>query len=789
MSKKTICIIVLIISALTLQLELLQTRILSVALWFHFVYMVITMALLGFAASGTALSIWSGLRKLSDTDFFFLCLVGFSLTSYASSKFAIYPIRNTFSLSPDLKLVFNLIIAYTILMLPYFFSGLAIGGSFTRFPNATSVLYFANLLGSGLGCILFIYLIGPLEAPLLLVFSSLVCIIPLISFLKKKLIYKVIFFPWLLFLIIALLLPANCKLHQILPESHKQFWTLLPKSKLEYTEWNPISRIDVISNAELPREKYILMDGDAQAMLYDIEVIKRNLLNIRWRDRHAAYVLLDKRPEDVLVIGAGGGFDVLWAVVDGALKIDAVEINPTTAKLISHTYAEHVNHIFSDPHVRLFVEDGRSFVKRTQKQYDVIMMCATDSSLALSTGAYILADNYLYTEEALVDYLDHLSDDGLIQIGRFFYYQKPRETLRVFATALEACKDKKYDNPVAHIIVISPHRNWADVIIKKKVFTNDEIERLKLYCAETNIKIIFLPSMLREPTEDRSAFLELADNFSKGTEGAFYNAYDYNVYPVHDDSPFFYQYNKWHSKTSKNFVHTYYDRLRGVWHIFILSSLLAHSIILSVILVLLPLVIAKKNIGKLKNRFFVFIYFMSIGFGFMLLEMSIVQKFVLFLGSPIYSMAITIPAILIFAGIGSLFSGRIKGNSILYACVVTFICSMFIFLLLYLMPVITNLFLMQPLSTRICAVILTIAPLAFCMGLPFPLVLRSLSHQSQELMPWAWAINGASSVIASIIAIIIAMQCGFKIVLSISAGFYLVSSVTALLYWKRLTVD
>jgi hypothetical protein len=261
------------------------------------------------------------------------------------------------------------------------------------------------------------------------------------------------------------------------------------------------------------------------------------------------------------------------------------------------------------------------------------------------------------------------------------------------------------------------------------------------------------------------------------------------VYPVHDDNPFFYQYNKWHSRAAKNFMHTYYDKMRGSWHTFILSSLLVHSIILSFVLVLLPLMLARQDAGKLKNRFFVFIYFMAIGFGFMLLEMSIVQKFVLFLGSPIYSMAVTMPAILIFAGIGSLVSGRIKNNVLFYAGLATFICSALIWLLMYLMPVITSLFLMQPLPMRICAVILTIAPLAFFMGLPFPLALKFISHPDQRLLPWAWAINGASSVIASIIAIIIAMQCGFKMVLSISAGFYLAGSLAALFYWKRRNYD
>ncbi|HTY45697.1 MAG TPA: hypothetical protein VMD52_06910, partial [Patescibacteria group bacterium] len=300
---------------------------------------------------------------------------------------------------------------------------------------------------------------------------------------------------------------------------------------------------------------------------------------------------------------------------------------------------------------------------------------------------------------------------------------------------------------------------------------------------------IFLSGMLQEPAQDKSSFVapfvELADHFSKGTEAAFYHAYDYNVYPVSDDSPFFYQYNKWHSNANKNFMHSYYDKARGLWHIFILSSLLVHSLILSFVLILLPLAIARKNTGTPGNRFFVFAYFMSIGFGFMLLEMSIVQKFVLFLGSPIYSMAVTVPAILIFAGLGSLYSGRMTGGRLRYVCGATFACGALILLLAHFMPAITGFFLLQPLPVRVCAVILTIAPLAFCMGLPFPLALRSVSSACAELVPWAWAVNGASSVIASIVAIIIAMQYGFKTVLSVSAIFYFMSSMAALFYRQR----
>lgn len=785
MSKKLVLIIVFITSALTLQLELLQTRILSFALWHHFVYIVITMALLGFAASGTTLSISSRLRRLSDSRFFFLCLMGFSFSSFFATRFAFFPVRNIFSLSPDLKIIGSLIITYTLSMIPYFFAGLIIGGSFIRFSKLTSILYFSNLLGSGLGCLSFIVLISPFGAPRLLFLTSLICLIPLMSIIQKRTRSQMIMIPWSLFLIIGLFLGEGSQLYQIRPESHKQFWKLFrEETKIEYTEWNPISRIDVVSHAKAPHLKYILMDGDALAMLFNAGLVKvtaeKGMFSIG--DRNAAYELLDKKPERVLVIGAGGGYDVLLAILKGAHDVDAVEINPTTVRLTSTLYSKSINDIYLQPNVKLFNEDGRSFVRRSKKRYDIIMMCATDTFLALSTGAYALLDNYLYTREALVDYIEHLSDDGFIQIGRWYYHQKPRETLRVFTTALEACRTIGIKNPLENIVVVATEEaGWADVIIKKKPFSGTEMERLLQVCSKYKYEILFSAGF-HVQIKDRthaSPFLEFADHFSKGTERDFYVKYPYNVAPVSDNSPFFYQYDKWQHDPDKKFQHNLYDRIRGIWHIFVLSSLLIHAAILSFIFVLLPLIISRKKLGAVNINLFTLTYFLFIGLAFMFVEMSIVQKFVLFLGHPVHSMAIMIPTLLIFAGLGSLCSHRIQDRVSNYIFAATITSALLVSLVNYLTPFISNLFLMQTTPIRIAAVIITIAPLAFCMGFPFPLAIRAISSHSRELIPWAWAINGSSSVIASIVAVIIAMQSGFKMVLNLGAVFYIFAALSS----------
>lgn len=458
MPRRLLFLLIFTTSLLTLQFEFLQTRILSVVSWYHLVYVVITMALLGFSASGTCLSISTRLRKMSDERFYFICLLGFSVSAYMTGRFGYGLISNLSSSTPGPFLVYDvrLIFSYFLSMIPYFFAGLLIGGSFMRYPGMTGVLYCANLLGSGIGCISFIVLLGWLGAPRMLLLTSFVSLIATVPLITKNRRAQLLILPWLVFIVLGLLLPERSILHQILPERHKHYWTWYKnETNVEHTEWNPIARVDIISHKKVPALKNILMDGDAQAQFYGPEIVSRSGMH---SDRKVSYALLNRTPEDVLVIGAGGGFDVLLAALNGARRIDAVEINPATARIASKLYPGQISYVFSDPNVRLHVEDGRSFVRRTREQYDVIMMYATDSLVALSTGAYMLSDNFLYTREAFGDYLQHLSPDGLVQIGRWEYPEAPRESLRVFSTALHALRDAGYENPVSHVVVAIPNK-------------------------------------------------------------------------------------------------------------------------------------------------------------------------------------------------------------------------------------------------------------------------------------------------------------------------------------------
>ncbi|MEW6102081.1 MAG: hypothetical protein AB1481_07325 [Candidatus Omnitrophota bacterium] len=781
MSKKSLFFIVFITSVLTLELELLQTRILSVALWYHFVYIVITMALLGFAASGTVLFLSKKLKSLPDESFYVFCLCGFSLSILISSRIGYFPIRDTFALLPNPKIVLGLTFSYLILMLPYFFAGLIVGGSFMRFPNLTTKIYFFNLLGSGLGCLFFVISISPIGASHLVVMSSLLSITPLYLISHKLHDYKRAISVWICFLVLLLAFPESSFFHDISPEKHKQFYTAFGenvKAEVEYTKWNSISRIDVIHNKNNPALKHIVMDADAMAWFYTPELSARLLQSI-FVDRNTAYILGDSPMERVLVIGAGGAFDVLTAIFNSAERVDAVEINPTIAYIIRDKFSGQIANIFSYENVNLFVEDGRSFVRRSQQKYDAIILYYTDNFLALSSGAYTLSDNFLYTTEAFIDYLDHLTPAGYIQIGRWEYPGKPREALRVFSIALAACLKKGYRRPSEHIVVVaSQNKTVGNVIFKNSPFNREEKEKLVKFCKSNKLEIWY-PEIAVTSDEQLSymaPFVKLARAFDNNAENEFYEKYEFDVTPTTDDSPFFYHYNRKASlqkESSAPWPASYFNRIRGVWHIFVLSFLCLHASVLSLALVLMPLMFLRKKAVMPGAVIFTCIYFPAIGFAFMLLEMGILQKFVLFLGSPIYSMAVVIPVILIGAALGTLSSGLIKNDNLKrWVPVIVFICGILIISFVKFMPFLSGIFLLASLWLRIVIVAAVIIPISYFMGFAFPLGLRIISTKDTRLVPWAWAINGCASVIASIVAIMIAMSFGFNLVLITSACFY-----------------
>ena len=785
-------IVVFLISTLMLMLQLLQTRIFSVIYWSHLVYFIITMALLGIAVSGTVLSLSAKIRSMKESTLFSFCLIGFSVSALLGIYIITKLSGNFFLFWKSPSNIINLILSYFLAMLPFFFFGLLISAVFFKNPERSGLIYFSNLSGTAAGCLLYVVLIKPLGAVNLLILIFVVGSITGISCQRKRRL-PVVAIQSLLLIIMTY---WGALTISVVPEINKQFWTWFENPQVEFSQWNAISRIDVVSEKGNTLDKAILIDGDAQTTM-----IKTNLKDLGKRsflivpDKEIAYELLkNKKLNSVLVIGSGAGSDVLTAYKNGAAMIDAVEINPTTAELVINKFASYLGDIFKSDRVKLHVEDGRSFVRRSEKRYDVIMLFGVDSLSALSSGAYVMVESYLYTAEAISDYWDHLDKNGIIQISRWHYPSAPREELRAFVMAYDVLSRKGVSDPSRHLLVVGANRQvvgapFADIMISRRPFQDEDVIRLQEWVKQYSpLTIIYNPLGGYNSYNMWNPFYAFYSfvRFSQiGNSQQFYKDYEFDVSPVTDDKPFFFQYGKWsHALKPYPMGPGYFESIQGRWPFLVLLVLIAQSILLVAFFVWVPFLRLRKNMGIVTPHMPIIFYFGLLGLGFMFVEISLIQKLVLLLGHPIYSMTVTIPTMLIAAGTGSLCTGLMNLRAKRPLLIAVLGICFFIIILVAASPAISQTLLRYSIITKIVVVIVLVFPLGFLMGMPFPMGIRKLSDFPQ-LIPIVWAANGGMSVIGSIVAIIIAMTLGFSYVFAIAAGLYLLAMICLFMWEKR----
>ncbi len=887
-----------VISAAALIFQFTLTRVLSVLYWQHLVYAILTTSLLGFAASGTALKISKRLQGLTTTELVRFCFAGFALSSVLGVWLASWLAGDFFTLGAASFTASNgvrLALSYFFSAVPFFFFGLLVLGLFSKSPGQSGVLYAGNLLGSGLGSLLYLGLMRPLGA---------LGVLRWLIFLPSAL---AVLFPGkdrtpvsksLAFALLAALVATGFV--DISPDRHKQYWTLSSDKVVEKSEWNAISRVDVI-RVPKGRQRHILIDGDAQtalvppadrverevrfrmaevgsegfrfattgwtevSALFTLELSGREtarnvvlqlttggnsyLQNVSvpagrpvsffasWRaedkasrvavdfgqfemaswpsfalgpettisvqdgallkamrvwdkaldraelyafspnyggyERVVSHDLFKKetgRAEDrVLVIGNGGGADSVAAARAGAMHITAVEVNPTSYSLVKDVYRDYLGDFFARSNVDLKLEDGRSFVRRSTERFDLIALVGVDSLAAANSGAYVLAESFLYTAEALDDYWAHLSTEGKLQISRWHFPKTPRETLRIFSMAYESLARNGVADPTRHLAMIAPKGAdqldgcFATLLVSKAPFSAASLPVL------ASLDVLFHPLVDAGPRPN--AFHRFIASARDGKAEAFYQAYPFNVKPVTDDAPFFFHYGKFSQLLRPYEVGVAgFDSILGRWPFFVLAALVLQCLLGGVLLVL-PLA---RHLEKGKPSGFA--YFSCLGIGFMFVEMFLVQKLVLMLGHPMYSLGVTLPSLLGAAALGSYLSRGIRLDDLktrlgLFAAIAAVICMLGIAL-----PSILEATLPLSFSARVWVCALITFPVGILLGMPFPSGLRALPPSA---LCFAWGVNGAFGVLASVVAVILAMQFGFSFLLILSAFLYASAALVA----------
>jgi len=803
---------VFLTSASILMLQVALTRVFSFTLWYHFAYVVISLALLGYGASGALLSAFPGILRDNLPRTLFGCslaaalAIPLGLVVFAHTPF--YPLE----LFAQPAQWGYLAAYYAATGIPFFLAGMCIAGAITAASERVTRVYCADLIGAGLGAGLVVPLIWRLETPGVVVLAAglmagaAVCW----AWWWRP---RVALAPVVLIAVLAAgggafwrsleFHPSIEKVMAIQLGQYDAYAKGIPKDKLpdvpfaggmskyrelpQYTHWGAVFRVDVLdpldaseraisytsigSSARFkgpgPRWITIPHDGDANALIYDGSDEKR----LKMFDNHAIslpYVLLGLRAK-VLVLGAGGGTEIICGLRHHAGSVTAVDLDPLTKKLFTQDFAQFAGRLSERPGVQYLLGEGRSFVRHSKQKYDLIQINQTDTLTAASTGANVLNENYLYTVEAFQEYFQHLNKDGMVFLG---HMERPPNSpgikfklsmLRA-AAPVEALIRMGVTRPQDHIAVI-----WAKYLtvhlVRPRPFSPQEVDALERHCRANEFEIIHLP--YREFPNELSWFIRT----SPAARERFIASSAIRRDPPTDDSPFIWPYFKWRYLFHP--AHRY-ERQAMTSGQLVMLPLLAVAVAGALVFVLAPLALFRRRGISSPAAGGLALYFAALGFGFMFIEISFIQKFVLFLGYPTYSLTVVLSALLVASGLGSLASQRLISRA--ERSLVWALAGLLALGLLYILgaPLVFSAFLGYALWARIAVAVGLIVPLGFAMGMFFPTGIRVVNQVAPQFVPWAWGINASTSVVAAILAVMLAMTVGFRMVAVFSLAIYVI---------------
>ena len=775
LSNRRMMVGVLAMSFASLLLELSLTRLFSVILFYHFAFLAISIALLGLGAGGVfsyVLKRWLCQFEL-DRIGMLVCAVNAVLMLILLEVDLLTPV----ALRLGLTNWFRLTIIYFFSSLPFFLTGLFFSVLFARQHARISQLYGADLVGGAIACIGIVPLLNVIGGPNTVLFAGIAMTVSALVWAYSS---RTRLVAGVLLVCIAVLIAVN--LHGRLIDIVYAKGVRRDKSWVEFSKWNAISRVEVDTQGGA---KVVVIDADASTYImaqdpkepWKGSAYEKNLMSA------APSVTNVLRPKgEYAIIGPGGGVDVLRAVANGSPSVTGIEINPIIATTIMRDKYKDLSYgLYTRPNVHINVSDGRSWVRSSSQKFDVVQMTLVDTWASTAAGAFALSENNLYTVEAFREYFDHLKPDGYIAITRW-EFARPREALRVVSQAMRALGGG--DLRKNFIVVVEGDLDLdgrpVTVLAKKSPFTpEEEASVLKHLQGQPKLHAIYLPSDADKPHEaggnqyatDVSAFRHLIQS---GNPEHFAQNYAFNVTPVYDDAPFFF----FTLKPSQIFGA---GTQKGIdWKVNMGVQVLLMLVVISALAVtaflILPLLFTPKRGAR--SRGSSLLYFIAIGLGYIAVEITLIQRLVLFLGHPIYAMTVVVFLMLLSSGAGSVMSRRMFTNPRQVRNAFLFVIGLLAVYYFALSPILHTL-IGLPQTPKIAIAALLIIPLGFAMGMPFPSGLRMLGErQDDNLIEWAWAMNAASSVLGSVLAMTIAIQFGLGVTLICGAAAYVLGFLT-----------
>lgn len=764
-SSKTMLAGVLLMSLASLLLELSLTRLFSVILFYHFAFLAISIALLGLGAGGvfayvfkTRLSHWT-LPQLG------------SALGIASSVLMVAVLEIDLHIPVELHLnsgnLLRLTLIYLISSLPFFCTGLFFSALFARETEHISQLYAADLFGGAAACLAIVPLLNFLGGPNTILVAALCFAGSALIWADAK---RARVIAGTLAGALLILIAANYSGRVIDIVYAKGMRRDQPW--VEYSRWNAISRIEVDNQGGA---KVVVIDADASTYIMALDPklpfegsdYQKNLMSA------APSVANILRPHgEYAIIGPGGGVDVLRAVSNGSPSVTGIEINPIIAtRIMRDRYADYSYHLYERPDVHIQVSDGRSWVRNANQQFDVLQMTLVDTWASTAAGAFALSENNLYTVEAFREYFAHLRPDGFIAITRW-EFRNPREALRVVSQAMRALGGGDLRD---HFIIVSDGPLDVDgrpvtVLAKKTPFTADEELAVSAHLARyPNLIPLYMPSLSTTAGPEPQGAKPFRDLIWSQNPEQFAASYLYNVEPVYDNAPFFF----FTLKPSQllGFGSSSAIDWKVNMGVLVLLMLLLISAVAVLVFLIFPLLAVKAPSGS--HRWLPLLYFVTIGLGYIALEITMIQRLVLFLGHPIYAMTVVVFLMLLSSGAGSFASRHwLKQPMQVWKALLAVVALLGLYL--FGLSAVLHHFVGATFGIKLVLSALMLIPLGFAMGMPFPSGLRLLceSRSDDNLVEWAWAMNAASSVLGSVLAMTVAIQFGLLVTLEGAAMAY-----------------
>ena len=762
---KSVNLSILVVSAVVICFEIISTRISSLIFVQNYAFIILSLAILGLGSGGIysyyKIKPEAGSTKSPKIFSKFIILSGISLVFFITLE-VILSITNPY-------------IYFLFLFIPFFFAGVVYAEFFSNYASAGFRIYASDLIGAAFGSVLSIYVFNIFNAANAILFLALVLFISSIYYLNVEKKKQTLLYLALISLAIVLMVFGKKELLGKIPIGNfleKDIYYTYDdpniKPNIIDSRWSINGRSDLVEYNNRNFVKDLFIDGAAGSQMYKFNG------NIAHHDTLLNYLLLhhsttipflfltEEEKKNMLVIGPGGGGEILTGILEGVQKITGVEVNPDFVDIVKK-YSDFDGGIYTNfPDVKIEVAEGRHFIKRTGQRYNIIVLALPSTKQLQNIDGLASSENFLLTVEAIKDYLKSLNQNGQL----IFTLHNRWELVRLIVTTLYAFEENGIDNSEAvnHFMILGGDYT-PTIVIKKSAYTVDEIKTIAKAAKSLPAdfpRVTYLP-FLNNPVNNEVENI-LLQNIKDGQRSLeeIIASNSSDISPVRDDSPFFYKVDK------------------GVPGDFV--NLLTATLAAALLSVIVPFRKIKSKLKKNRKDnekekvLLPLLIFICIGIGFMILEISLFQKFILYLGSPTIALSILLGSLLVGMGGGSFFGGKIYSQDVIKR--LKSISGLIVItgvLLFVIHPLILNELLAYGLVIRVIACFVLLLPFGFLLGIPFPTGIQLLKQKNLvKYIPWMYGVNGIFSVLGSISAVILSMIFGFTLSFFIGLSMYFI---------------